>query len=458
MQEFTPSEYCNEVIEQAPLLQPHHMLEEMIYELTEDKVDEVAETIKSLLPDEELSTVYKLIGHASIIRPFIWHQLGDLWSKFGNPDIDIRTTPFTEYLFKRKIIKLNRLINPPRLPFTIEEFELGFDVNSVEAAIKKDDLDQLSILSIESDLRKNVKLHRKEMSTISMAAYFGSLNVFKYLMLNGIPITVETAQNAVKGGNEEILQLVMEKNLDFSSLLKTAIEYHRNDIIKWLIESGFYEQISLNHCIRSINTLAFTYFLINGSDVNQNENGLTPLLLASERGRNDIVQFLIEKGADITFANDEGDCAFTRAAVNNHFNVLKTLFAAGLDVNTTFSDGTPVICRAAKDGMQKLIDFLISNGVSMESVDKDNSTPLMLAASSGHEDIVLDLISRGADMYHANKYNYTALVWAAENDFPDVVKIFIEKGDMTKMNYQMALERGRSVLSREYIEEALQKL
>lgn len=355
--------------------------------------------IQNLFSKDDYDQVYKLIIYASKIRPFIWKLLGDLWGKLGPTEIRVTTSPFTEYLYRRKIITIDSLTNWPRLTYSIEEFEIGFSPNSIEAAIKFDDLDRITELSTTRDICVDLKLYRETVHPVDFAAFFGSKKIFQYLLLNGCKISDDTAKFAVKGGNIEIIEYSLQNGNQITGLLAIAIEYHRNDVVNWLLDNGSEENISLQHCITYYNTLSFTYFFVNNGGVNDEVNDYSPLLTAAEGGKGDIVRFLISNGADCNYKNQYGDSPFTRAATNCHFGVLKQLIDAGVDVNTKYADGTPVISRAANDGVIKLVKFLLSEGVDIKTLNKEDSSLLMLASSSGHLDLVQYLIDNGADLY-----------------------------------------------------------
>lgn len=73
----------------------------------------------------------------------------------------------------------------------------------------------------------------------------------------------------------------------------------------------------------------FSHSLLEaGAEVNQaNNNGKTPLMAAAQEGHEKVVKALLEAGADIEAKNKNGDTALTLAVKNDHLEVVKILEA-----------------------------------------------------------------------------------------------------------------------------------
>lgn len=61
------------------------------------------------------------------------------------------------------------------------------------------------------------------------------------------------------------------------------------------------------------------------------KNGTTPLMCAAARGRADIAEMILDKGARVDAQNDTGDTALICAARNGHGGVVVGLLAHGAD-------------------------------------------------------------------------------------------------------------------------------
>jgi hypothetical protein len=80
---------------------------------------------------------------------------------------------------------------------------------------------------------------------IHIAALFGSIKCFKFLISLGVHLEVTDdkcltlTQFAVSGVNIEIIRLCEQFNLKFFESGITTIKYHRNEIFEWLAETKF---------------------------------------------------------------------------------------------------------------------------------------------------------------------------------------------------------------------------
>ena len=70
-------------------------------------------------------------------------------------------------------------------------------------------------------------------SLIDFCCLFGSVECFKYLLLNKCEISNLTLKYSIAGGNQDIINILKEKGHSFEECLETSVKYHR-----YLIEKG----------------------------------------------------------------------------------------------------------------------------------------------------------------------------------------------------------------------------
>ena len=84
----------------------------------------------------------------------------------------------------------------------------------------------------------------------------------------------------------------------------------------------------------------------------------TPLIWAACNGNDDVVAFLLDRGANADAQNDQGTSALHMAAYNGHPDVLNTLLKAGADVTVEDNDGKTPLDYAKDEGDEAAIAAL----------------------------------------------------------------------------------------------------
>jgi ankyrin repeat protein/DNA-binding beta-propeller fold protein YncE len=117
-----------------------------------------------------------------------------------------------------------------------------------------------------------------------------------------------------------------------------------------------------------------------GADVNELQDGRTPLMIAAEKGRLAIARRLLAHGADLEIRSDFGQTALYRAVFKRNTKLVTLLLDAGANPDTPSHDGyTPLLC-AVVDKSRAIINRLLEAGADPFPVLKDGRTAYDLAA------------------------------------------------------------------------------
>ena len=179
--------------------------------------------------------------------------------------------------------------------------------------------------------------------------------------------------------------------------------------------------------------------LQTGIDVNitEEDRGATVLLIASSfKDYEDVVSFLISRGADVNFKGKDGRTPLIWAA-GNSFESIKILLENGADVNAKGDDGMNAFIQStfgilSKKVLTEVMDLLLENGANVNSalISKNAAgwTALHFAAVNGDYDLVKYLLSRGANVNHTSDEGSTALSLARQEKYKEIISLLKEHG------------------------------
>ncbi|XP_005102364.1 ankyrin repeat domain-containing protein 17 [Aplysia californica] len=119
---------------------------------------------------------------------------------------------------------------------------------------------------------------------------------------------------------------------------------------------------------------------------------------------------------------------FLLAAIRGHLEVVQVLVESGADLAVMGAGGNTALHEASRLGHLEIVRYLISNGAKVNVKNKDGHTSLMLAAQSGHAEVVRVLLEEGEACVHVlTKTEATALEFVP-NDRADIVKLLCQHG------------------------------
>jgi ankyrin repeat protein len=119
-------------------------------------------------------------------------------------------------------------------------------------------------------------------------------------------------------------------------------------------------------------------FIKAGMDINyQNPgNGFTALMWAAKNGKNDTVQFLLDRGADVHFTNKNGWSALMSASLNCQPETAGILIGVGADVNAKEEGGWTALMNAARNKCAGVVQTLIDAGADVNARDDSGKTAM----------------------------------------------------------------------------------
>lgn len=214
----------------------------------------------------------------------------------------------------------------------------GYKRDSIEFSLKYDKIDELIKYSESTTFNVNQKcimnpfddvfVGDPNFTLIKFAAAFGSIECFKFLLMNKAAIDENLAKFAVIGGNLEIIRICYQNKINLRNCHAIAIQYHQNNVFDWLQENINNQNENLIHfAAKSNNMQALVYYVQNNVDLNpHDENGCAPLHYLAFDNSFAAFKYLVDNGADLSNKTNLGDSVQNIAQMNQSYYILSEYF------------------------------------------------------------------------------------------------------------------------------------
>ncbi|VDN93590.1 unnamed protein product [Brugia pahangi] len=169
----------------------------------------------------------------------------------------------------------------------------------------------------------------------------------------------------------------------------------------------------------------------------QDQNGYTPLLIASMSGNVPAIKLMIENNIQINHIDKEKHSAVHWAVACGQLEALITLLESGARVDCVDNQGAQAVHYAAAattnditlERCEAILHILLKYGANVNARDIDGRTPILWAASCGNLEIVIILSQIGGDIYATDRDQLGAIHCAASHGHIHIIEYLISNLD-----------------------------
>ena len=194
-----------------------------------------------------------------------------------------------------------------------------------------------------------------------------------------------------------------------------------------------------------------------GLSPSAHKDGFSLLHFAVIGNHPDKVVMLLNQGALINMQDKENGCTPLLLAVKKaHPKVIDALLERGADVNKSTKFGYTPLIVSAELGLMKVTQKLLKHGANVNAITGDGvKTPLLSALMKRHISVAKLLLDAGADVYAKNEFGVSAVDYVQKEGFDKTLigsklKAFVLKAaqEQKEAQYNAVLQKklayGRS--------------
>ena len=303
-------------------------------------------------------------------------------------------------------------------------------------------------LGVDPNIQHDASGIDKTRNIIDAAAQRGNLRLVSHLLDSGARLTEDTLPAAVTSGNKDLIMLLISRGAEVNCIgelritpLAAAIRLQSSEIIKMLENhgasplSGEKNFSAAFQAASEVGNIQLIESLVElRGNVSPNALGYA-LTVALRDGRDEIVQTLIDAGADVNVNADvEYDPCLWRvplfyALERRNESLVFSLIDADADLNYGYSStGTiPALQLATEWGNRSVIEALIFAGAKLDTKNQHSRGALTIAVKQRNLELVQLLLASGADVNN-RIYDGTALEAAAENSDIEMTRYLLDHG------------------------------
>jgi ankyrin repeat protein len=227
------------------------------------------------------------------------------------------------------------------------------------------EMGRMEVVRILVDRCANATAKDNDGSTpLHLASYWEKMEIVRFILDHGADVTARDKEGLTPlhhafGSRYVYMVQFLPKTSPITCRIInlkpiTSLSWERVDIIRCLVERG-------------------------ADAAAQDNNGLTPLHLASSWGHMELACLLVEHGADVTAQSKHGLTPLHLALKHEYVEVARFLVEHGADATARHNNGLTPLHLTSFLGDTELVQLILSHGADVTARDKEGLTPLHLA-------------------------------------------------------------------------------
>jgi uncharacterized protein len=181
------------------------------------------------------------------------------------------------------------------------------------------------------------------------------------------------------------------------------------------------------------------YWLSQNIDIDMvSYNGITPLYLACKNFRHEILDALLDAGANKHCVTKDGWTPLLIYCKKNNVYGVKKLISRDVRIEQGKADFLPIFIAAINDHVE-IVQELVKAGASIDVRNENGETPLFGAAEQGNINTVQCLLQAGADVDIMDNRDRLPIYMAAAYGYKNVVRELLRAGSDCDYNLLDAL-------------------
>ncbi len=219
-------------------------------------------------------------------------------------------------------------------------------------------------------------------------------------------MTVNEFQDLVKKGNLAEVKAAVQNEPSLATALNASGQssfilakyYRQNEVASYLLD--ILPMLDIFEASVAGQTQSVLAKLNENPDLleTRNGDGWTPLHLAAFFGSPELINALLDQGAEVDArsGNAMTNTPLHAAVAGGKAENVEALAKRGADLNAQQNGGWTALHGAAQSGNREMVEVLIANGADVKARAGNNQSPLDLALQNGHETIAVLLEQLGA--------------------------------------------------------------